>query len=133
MKTLLLAAVAAISVSSAAHAYDLTCNVTDTVGNHLTYAFGINTHNADGSFGGTLVETGFEKNGRMVISERGARPVWIYNGANASTFSLWSREAPGWRIAVNGFSAELWHNNRFAGSGACVKQEGATDVADQGL
>jgi hypothetical protein len=81
-----------------AHAGGLVCNVQDTVGSRMVYAFGPNTTNANGSFGGTMVETGFEKNGRMVVSEVGVRPVWIYSGNMSGGFDLYSRAAPGWML-----------------------------------
>ena len=136
MKKLLLAAVAAISLGGAAQAGEFGCNIQDTVGNRLTYLFGDNTTNANGTYGGTVVETGFEKNGRMVISERGLRPVWIYGGNTAGGFNLYSRAAPGWAISVlQGGNATLTHNGYFAGGGSCQTTGGATqaNVGDQGL
>ena len=70
----------------------------DTVGNNLTYAFGGNSTNTSGTFGGTMVETGFEKNGRMTISEVGIRPIWIYSGNRGGGYNLYSRAAPGWSL-----------------------------------
>jgi hypothetical protein len=94
IKTLLLVAFATISIAGAAHA-GVVCNVRDTAGNNLTYAFGENSHNGNGSFGGTMVETGFEKNGQMVISEKGVRPIWIYAGNVGGGYDLYSRANPG--------------------------------------
>jgi len=134
MKTLLLAAVAAITLGGAAHAGDLVCNMRDTVGNNLTYTFADNTYNANGSYGGTMVETGFEKNGRMTISERGVRPIWIYGANQGGGFNLYSRSAPGWSLrSINGV-AILAHNGRVAGNGSCGGFGGVTaaNVGDQG-
>ena len=134
MKKLLLAAIAAIALGGAAQAGEFGCNIQDTVGNRLTYLFGDNTTNANGTYGGTVVETGFEKNGRMVISERGLRPVWIYGGNTAGGFNLYSRAAPGWSLSIVGGGATLSHNGRFAGSGSCTSAPMVTagNVGDQG-
>jgi len=137
MNTKLLLAVAAISLSGAGHAGEFVCNVQDTVGNHLTYAFGANTTNANGAFGGTMVETGFKKNGQMVISERGLRPIWIYSGKQGGGLNLYSRADPGWMLSVDrAGGAMLSHNGRFAGGGACsglAPALTAGSVGDQGL
>lgn len=136
MKNLLLAAVAAVCLGGVAHAGEIACNIQDTVGNRLTYVFGANSFNNNGTFGGTLVETGFEKNGKMVISERGQRPIWIYGGNQGGGFNLYSREAPGWALSVVGYGATLSHNGRFAGSGSCsvpAPTVTANNVGDQGL
>jgi hypothetical protein len=120
MKTLFAttALVFTLAAPIAAHA-DIGCNIRDTVGNNLTYMFGANSVNSDGSFGGTLVETGFEKNGTMVISERGVRPIWLFNANVAGGYNLHSRAAPGWTLSVFGSRATLTHNGRFAGGGYC--------------
>ena len=115
MKTaLILAAAAAIATSSAAQASTiLSCNVIDSQGSRLIYAFGSNAAN-------TLVETGFEKNGTMVMSEVGQRPIWIYGDNALGGFNLNSRAAPGWTLTVaSGGATILTHNGRFAGSGNC--------------
>ena len=53
------------------------CSVTDNTGNSLVYTFANSTGNADGSAGGTYVETGFVKNGQPVVSPVGRhRPIW---------------------------------------------------------
>jgi hypothetical protein len=135
MKRLLLAAVAAISLGGAAHAGNLVCNMTDNFGNRLTYAFGDNSVNANGSYGGTMVETGFAKNGTYVVSERGVRPIWVYGANQGGGFNLYSRSAPGWSLrSVNG-AAILAHNGRVVGNGTCGGASGVTaaNVADQGL
>jgi hypothetical protein len=135
IKTLLLVAFATISIAGAAHA-GVVCNVRDTAGNNLTYAFGENSHNGNGSFGGTMVETGFEKNGQMVISEKGVRPIWIYAGNVGGGYDLYSRANPGWVLSVTNSAATLGHNGRFAGSGSCTTSapaSTASNVGDQGL
>jgi hypothetical protein len=134
MKTLLFAAVAAISFGGVAHA-GITCNMRDTVGNNLTYEFGDNTTNTSGGFGGTMVETGFEKNGTMVVSERGLRPIWIYGGNRDGGLNLYSRNAPGWVLSIVNGGATLTHNGRFAGGGTCSTPPAVTadNVGDQGL
>jgi hypothetical protein len=134
----------------ASSATDLICTITDSQGSKLYYTFDGNTHNANGTDGGTMVETGFEKNGISVMSEVGQRPIWIWNSNRSNGVTLWSREAPGWFIGtanmrtVNGWwsgRAELYHNSRFAGSGECTRYVGgvasnggvtASNVGDQG-
>jgi hypothetical protein len=138
MKRLVIAAVAAISLSGAAHA-GVVCDMHDTVGNSLTYVFGANTVNTNGSFGGTMVETGFRKNGTNVVSDVGQRPIWVFGGNFAGGYNLYSRAAPGWSLSVlGGGSATLTHNGRFAGGGYCNRVDDApaqttADVGDQGL
>jgi hypothetical protein len=137
MKTLLVAAaVATVALSAPAYARgDITCSIRDTVGNNLTYAFGDNTFNAKGSFGGTEVETGFDKNGTSVFTEVGRRPIWVYGANTGGGFNLYSRAAPGWAISVVGNGAAmLTHNGRFAGNGWWQTAGGATQasVGDQG-
>ena len=90
----------------------------------MTYTFGDNTKNIDGSFGGTMVETSFDKDGKTVISKIGHRPIWIFDG-NVRSYNLYSREAPGWQISVIDLNATLIHNGRFAGHGNCD-----TEIAD---
>ena len=68
------------------------------LGNNLVYAFADNSYNANGTFGGTVVETGFDKNGRSTFSQVGRRPIWIYGANQGGGFNLYSREAPGWTI-----------------------------------
>jgi hypothetical protein len=77
------------------------------VGNNLTYAFGGNSFNASGTFGGTMVETSFKKNGTAVVSDVGQHPIWIYGGNPIGGFSLISRAAPGWTINVVGNGAAM--------------------------
>ncbi len=135
MKKLLLAAVALAALAVPAHA-GVVCSIQDTFGNNLTYAFGGNTYNANGSFGGTMVETGFDKNGTAVISRVGQRPIWIYGGNRGGGYNLYSRAAPGWTISVlQGGSATLTHNGYFAGGGSCSAGGGGgtqASVGDQG-
>ena len=134
MRMLLAAAVLALA-STDANA--LTCHMTDTLGNNLTYAFGPNTHNINGTFGGTLVETGFDKNGRSTFSQVGTRPIWIYQASSNGAFDLISAEAPGWVIHIygDGEGAQLRHNGRFAGDGWCEGDTPSTrgGVPDQGI
>jgi len=62
------AALAAIATPAlATSATDLVCSITDNRGNALIYTFDGNSHNSDGSLGGTMVETGFSKNGRDTL------------------------------------------------------------------
>jgi hypothetical protein len=121
-------AIAAVATPSHAHDYstDFVCDITDTLGNQLTYSFANNTNNADGSAGGTYVETGFVKNGQPVVSPAGLRPIWYWTVFNNGSGSINSAEAPDWRIglgsAVSGpMPAVLFHDNRRAGWGSCLR------------
>ena len=87
---------AAVSMTAEAHA-GIICSITDTVGNQLTYVFGPNLNNS-------VVETGFKKNGRTVISEVGNRPVWTITTPGGGVFSYSSQEAPGWVLSSNGYT-----------------------------
>jgi hypothetical protein len=121
------AALAAVAAPAVAHDYsgDFVCNITDNTGNRLVYTFANNTGNADGSFGGTYVETGFVKNGQPVVSPVGYRPIWFW-AANGASGVIASKEAPGWRIVLDpAFSATLTHNGRPVGWGSCSRGGGA--------
>jgi hypothetical protein len=133
MKRTLLVAVAAVALAAPAHAA-FVCNITDTKGDDLTYSFVKNTYNADGSFGGTMVEDGFSRNGRVTVSPVGARPIWTVTANAAGGYNLHSREAPGWYISVANGSVGLFHNSVFKGSGSCRLTNGVTaaNVGDQG-
>jgi hypothetical protein len=149
MRKLIIAAALLAGVSTQASASsmtDLGCTIRDTSGTTNYYTFDGNTKNANGTAGGTMVETGYEKNGVVVASEVGQRPIWIWNANRSGGFTLWSRNAPGWFIGtsnmhdVNGLwtgHAELYHNNRFVGSGYCNRitnyGTSASNVGDQGL
>ena len=136
MRKLLLAAAALAALAAPARASDIVCGIRDAYGNNLVYAFGGNSYNANGTFGGTVVETGFDKNGTSVISRVGQRPIWVYGANRGGGFNLYSRAAPGWAISVlQGGNATLTHNGYFAGGGSCQTTGGATqaNVGDQGL
>jgi hypothetical protein len=132
-----MAAAAAVGLLAAipAHAGNVVCNIVDTYGNALSYSFIGNTHNVDGSFGGTLVEDGFVKNGRVTVSPLGNRPIWIFGSNGGGGVNLYSREASGWAIREIGGRAVLTHRNTVVGSGACGGGSGyatAGNVGDQG-
>jgi hypothetical protein len=146
MKTLVLAA-AIVAMSAPAFAQgDLACAMQDNLGNRMIYTFANNSSNADGSLGGTYVETGFVKNNQAEIHYPvGRRPIWIYSANKGGSFTIWSREAPGWGIGLdpiterNGLyhaTAALIHNNSIVGRGECardgVDSETAGNVSDRG-
>jgi hypothetical protein len=125
---------AALAAPAAAHDYskDLICGITDVGGNALVYSFANNTTNADGSFGGTMVETGFQKNGQNATSPAGSRPIWFWNGDVNATSGvsdvITSRDAPGWRFVLGPFvpkqgfvaaPASLIYQGREMGQGYC--------------
>ena len=133
MKRIVAAALAIALSAPAAHATsrgDLVCNVHDIGGNDFYYTFNGNSWNDDNSFGGTMVETGFKKNGTMVVSDVGKRPVWMFGGNVAGGMNLYSRAAPGWTLSltnmktVNGILSAhvtLDKNGRFIGGGDCLR------------
>ena len=145
MKTAVFAA-ALIIGATAAHASswgDLLCSIKDTGRNNLIYTFGNNTENADGSVGGTFVETGLNKNGTVVTSQPGRRPVWIYTGNTVGGLTLYSRAAPGWSIIIGNINkangiyradAMLFNNRTPVGTGECLRPEAntAATVGDLG-
>jgi hypothetical protein len=67
----------------------IVCVYQDNQGNRLGYAFGENTP-------GTLVETVFRKNGKVVFSEKGERPVWKATLSRPITFVPLA--SPDWKI-----------------------------------
>ena len=85
MKTALIvaAAVATTVLTAPAYAADIVCSIHDTVGNNLTYAFGGNSTNANGTFGGTMVESGFEGTARRPSLRSGG----VRSGFSAATRS----------------------------------------------
>ena len=135
----------------ASSATDLICTITDLQGSKLYYTFDGNTHNANGTDGGTMVETGFEKNGRLGHVRSGPAPdldmelqpiPWrhalVARGAGWFLGTLNMRTVNGWWSGP----AELYHNSRLAGSGECTRYVGgiasnggvtASNVGDQGL
>ncbi len=146
MKNALLAAVAAIVLAAPAHATsdtDLMCTVTDTLGNSLIYTF-------DGNRGddGSMVETGFDKNGKSVFSRVGQRPIWFVHQNSFAGMTLRSDDAPDWALVLknirgpkSNLHAEvvLTHSGRLAGRGTCgrsleaVRDNGnSADVVDNG-
>lgn len=138
MKTFaLIVAITALVSPASAHDFsgDLMCKVTGRTGNQSVWSFANNSDNANGSTGGTFVETGYSGNGKETYSPVGRRPVWIYGANNVGGFSLASREAPGWAIVVGtieqrgnylGGDAVLVHNGRPVGSGECIRQSAPT-------
>ena len=153
MRKVIIAAALLASVSSqafATSATDLVCSIKDNVGNNLIYTFDGNSRNADGSAGGTMVETGFEKNGRDTFSQVGNRPVWTWTLNRVGGVVLFSNEARGWRIGTGAFPpgngrfsmpASLFHGERIVGEGWCGRDMTASNgggvtasnVGDQGL
>ena len=124
------ALIAASSPALASSSTDLICTVKDTANNSLIYTFDGNSRNDDGSFGGTMVETGFDKNGTSVMSAVGKRPVWIYSGNTVGGMTLYSRAAPGWLLVIgdmthrsDGLHAKvmLAHNDKAIGVGECYR------------
>jgi hypothetical protein len=129
---------AGLSQAHATGPNDIFCKVRDSAGNNLTYTFGANTENKNGSIGGTFVETGFAKNGVSQFSAPGQRPIWIFGVNNWGGLTISSRSALGWAIVQGAitdkdgvFGAEAWlyHNNAVIASGGCIRNHSA-DTAD---
>jgi hypothetical protein len=141
MKTLLIAsalvAATALTPSIAqAHdfGHDVTCRIVDTRGNNLLYSFADNTVNTDGSPGGTVVETTFIKNGTMVASMPGMRPIWMYSRGPYG-IDIVQRSDPRWRITYSNGYATLLHDGYAAGQGSCtfpVQRQTQATVGDMG-
>jgi hypothetical protein len=142
------AALAAVATPAlATSATDLVCSIRDNTGNNLIYTFDGNSQNANGSVGGTMVETGFSKNGRDTFSQVGNRPIWIYEANRLGGILLKSREAYGWHIGTDALPngerfrvvANLFHGDNIVGHGWCGRDltasNGATQysVGDRGL
>jgi hypothetical protein len=126
-----LGAVALISayqpVSAHNYSSDLACQITDNSGQVNQYTFADNTHNLDGSLGGTMVETGYANWRKAVVSPAGARPIWFYVGNALGGLTLASREAPGWAIEFGaGGQAVLMHGRLTVGSGTCARSSFGT-------
>ena len=137
------ALLAGLSQAHATGPNDIFCKVRNSAGNNLTYTFANNTDNANGSIGGTMVETGFDRNGNSQFSARGQRPIWIFGVNNWGGLTLRSRSAPGWALVqgaitskngVLGAEAWLYHNNAVIAAGGCIRQQSDTadTVPDQG-
>jgi hypothetical protein len=108
---------------SSAHAHDfgsdITCNVLDIRGNKLTYSFAENTENLNGSLGGTVVETAFMRNGTMVASMPGMRPIWMWEKDQFGNIDIVQRSDSRWRINTVGTTAILMHDDNVVGHGIC--------------
>lgn len=124
--TLCLATAPALASTST----DLFCAITDTAKNSIVYSFTGNSRNANGSDGGTVVETGFEKNGIDTMSPVGKRPIWVFSANNVQGYTYQPRNQPSWALIAGHIDmrggmyhadAMLVHNGRFAGSGYCVR------------
>ena len=115
-------------------AASLDCGVTFNNGETAGWVFSLNTQNADGSFGGTVVEEGYVGNERVVQSQIGHRPVWVLSQNRSGGVTLASRNDPGWVLVQRGAHGSdfygpvsLFHNNRVVAVGACH-----TTVEDNG-
>ena len=135
MRKLVLGALIMSVAVSPAFAGKIVCNLTDTQGSAITYAFKGNSVNSDGSFGGTFVEDAFVKNGRVTVSPVGGRPVWMYVGNVAGGVNMYPRETPGWKLSEANGRVGLYHGGRFIAGGSCSFDAGVTagNVADQGV
>lgn len=146
MTRILAAAVSALlAVPACAHDYtgDLICKIRDNSGQTNLYAFADNTKNANGTIGGTFVETGYTSTRRSVAAPAGMRPVWIYSANDAGGITIASRADPGWFIVVGrgsqgngvfGGDAVLMHGARAVGWGECARRSASTaaTVPDMG-
>jgi hypothetical protein len=141
MSKLAIIAVAAATVLTATPSFAgvLTCNIIDTSRNALTWEFGLNTKNKNGSIGGTMVENVFVKNKQIIASMPGSRPIWIWGQNQAGGVLLVQRSDENWHIGTSydGGQATLFHNNQAVGWGQCQitgsNAVTAGNVTDQGL
>ena len=110
MKTRMAIIIASLALSGTANSHDFSsdiiCAITDTSGKVNGYAFANNTENADGSVGGTMVETRYAGGRITAQSEPGSRPVWVWYGNKAGGMTLESRDAPGWKIGMDPIRSE---------------------------
>jgi hypothetical protein len=115
----------AAPVAARAGSFTLNCEITDSQGSALTYAFLDNTPT-------TVVEDYFDKNGKTVLSAIGRRPVWTTSVTPEDTLLIASLEAPGWAITYDprDGSAYLDHNGREAGRGSCRNPRSAARTRD---
>jgi hypothetical protein len=132
LKLNVLAASLLILASTAnAHDYspDLNCRIVDISGKANFYSFTDNTFARDRR-SGTMVETGYQSNGRTITSEAGNRPIWFFSIDNFNNYTVQSQDAPGWQIilgrsydnkGIRGAQAWRVHNNTQVGSGDCVR------------
>lgn len=126
-KTAIAAAMCLAAMPAFAALNPLVCDVYDNQGSRIDYSFVVNSTNADGSLGGTIVETAFSKNGRQVAYPIGKRPIWVWrpDGSNAN---FYPRNDPGWALVLQGpqtqngvmrFPAVLVQGQAARGQGFC--------------
>ena len=134
LKPLTLAAALALAGSAEAHDYsaDMICRVTETDGQRSAWSFAPNTVGADGSPVSTFVETSYLGHGKSVVSQPGARPVWLMTANPVGGVTLLPRNNPGWALvvsnltcagtAISGGYASLLHNGVLIGVGQCAQR-----------
>jgi hypothetical protein len=128
----LLAPLASGPVMAHDFARDLQCSVTGADGSPMAWSFATNMRNADGSVGGTMVETSSRSHGRDISAAPGSRPVWVFEARPDGDLTLVSRSNPGWSIVASHFvdsshgtvsgHAAAYHNGSAFGEGICARQ-----------
>jgi hypothetical protein len=137
-KTLISIAALVVAAPAVAHDYtnDLFCAVTDNTGRKVAWTFANNSDNADGSIGGTMVQTAFSRNGKFLEGQVGSRPVWIMFANQAGGLTLLPRNDRGWALVISDIyasnssqtegKATLYHNSNVIGIGECARRTGMT-------
>ena len=140
-KPIALAAALALAGQAQAHDYsgDILCRVTESDGQRSAWSFAPNTIGADGAAVSTFIETSYLGHGKSVVSQVGARPVWIMKPNRMGGVTLLSQGAPGWSLVVSnvgrsgpmllGGDATLVHNGVLVGAGQCAKRALPTAAA----
>jgi hypothetical protein len=132
-KSLALAVALAVALPglSSAHDYsgDMLCRVTESDGQRSAWSFAQNTVGSEMS---TFVETSYQGHGKSVVSQPGARPVWIMTANRMGGVNLMSQSNPGWSLVVSnversgpmaiGGEASLIHNGALVGVGQCGRR-----------
>jgi hypothetical protein len=115
MRTLLLAAVAAIALQGPAHAGKIGCILNDEQGNALAYVFDDSFSDTyDNGEKGTVREEAFSKNHHDVIAPEGSKPVWTYEKQEGGFMLEPKAGPPGWKLlisTVNKGAGDGWKNN----------------------
>lgn len=100
---------------SAAQPVGLTCTISDTQQNRLTYGFG-------NAIGGVIRQTVLTKNGTILQPAGGPQPIWSYVTNSTNDVVLRSTRDIGWMIVIDqNDGADLVHNSNIVGHGLCQR------------
>ena len=121
LKLTTIAALAALTTPAMAHDYakDLHCTVAKPDGQRVYWTFAANSTSTTGSPIMTLVETGYVGGGRTVVSQAGARPIWILS-KGPSGIDIVPRATPEWLLHEDQQGIlTLSHRGSIVGAGRC--------------